>query len=560
MPHPFKEQLDLLDKILERFYAGTARLTLCVSSGISLGRMPSLHNLINCAMSGLPQNPEADALFARYDRRYHMSDALRAAGHQIPQPLTLLTFSGLGENARELACKSLANDYGDIFQELIPLYGGKQSLLAALKFERFQQGEPDAAHQYIAYLYLEGRLQRVVSLNWDCLIEIAVQRVRPGASLNIVRDEPSWVEMNSGPQEILAKVHGCARQYPAQCGNIVLTFADVETATAQKWIQILLQDFLNGFVLFSGYRARDSTLNVPLKAIKLLRQNNELPLADYYVAQEDPLEARAQEALARGEAARHISLNSNDLFCSMYFGWLRARLREVVRTGRSRTRLERPFQWADGDWNEAMNRIERLVEDELSVMLDHVIGTPDARLWGPRSISLPVDLGLVRALFMEGKAERKDTYTNLRFGEMTRDLVMLVVLSALVDVVNERHGLRLDLERSYLGVTLRDNEKGALKQVILYWGTFTARSCAILRGYLMDVEVQGILPPEIVVIPCERYEVSPTGDNLAPGPILRAEFPGGQTSTKKFIEPKKILDAQNLSAMKVSLRDELDIH
>jgi hypothetical protein len=137
---------------------------------------------------------------------------------------------------------------------------------------------------------------------------------------------------------------------------------------------------------------------------------------------------------------------------------------------------------------------------------------------------------------------------------------MLVVLSALVDVINEKHGLQLDLERSYLGITLRDNQKGMLKQVILYWGTFGWRSCAILRGYLMDVEAQGILPPEIVVIPCERYEVSPTGDNLAPGPILRAEFPGGQTSIKKFIEPKKILETQNLNAMKVTLRDELDIH
>jgi hypothetical protein len=521
--------------------------------------MPSVGDLISSAISALPENPQAVELFEQYENRYHISDELQATGIEFPVPLTLLTFRGLQRNIKEQACRRLTNDYADIFQALIPLLGGKQGLLAAIDFQRFQAGEPDAAHQYIAYLYIEGRLQRVVSLNWDCLIEIAVQKARPGTNLNIVRDEPSWVEMNAGPQEILAKVHGCALQYPAQCGNIVISAADVGTATARPWIQMVLRDFLNGLVLFSGYRARDSTLNVPLSAIELLRQHNELPSADYYVAQEDPLEPLAQDVLAHGEASHHIRLNANDLFCSIYFGWLRARLREVVQSGRSRTRVERPFQWPDAQWNRAMDRVNRLIEDELSAMLDHIIGMPEGRVWGPQSLRLPIDLSLCRTLFAEGKVDARDRYGNLLFGDVTRDLVLLIMLSTLVDIVRGNASLNLTLEQSYCGVTLRDSRTRSFKQIILYRGTFAFRSEAVLRAYLEEVEAQQSVAPEVIVIPCDNYEVSPTGDDLAPGRVLQSEFQGDHVTIKNFIAPDRVLRSQDMDGLEVALRQELDI-
>jgi hypothetical protein len=83
MPRLFKEQLDLLDGVLEGFYAGTSRVTLCLSSGISLGCMPSVANLISSAITALPQNPQAEELFEQYENHYHISDELRAAGPEI---------------------------------------------------------------------------------------------------------------------------------------------------------------------------------------------------------------------------------------------------------------------------------------------------------------------------------------------------------------------------------------------------------------------------------------------------------------------------------------------
>ncbi len=559
MAQLFEAQLNLLDGILAEFYAGTARVTLCVSSGISLRRMPSLTSLLSTAITALPQNEPAEESFTRYRNDYHFADALRAAGHEFPEPLTLQAFRGLSEGAKEEACKRLSACYGDAFQELIPLFGDKCRLLTALDFQRFQHGEPDAAHYYLAYLYIEGKLQRVVSLNWDCLIEMAVQRVGAGRPLNVIKDEPSFVRMNEGPLETLAKVHGCAMQYPDHCENIVITAADVEIVTAKLWVQTMLRDFLNGIVIYCGYRARDMTVNVPVRAIEELRQRNELPPANYYVAQEDELEARAFDALIHNNASRHIRLNANDLFCSIYFGWLRARLREVVQSGRSRTRVERPFDWADADWNTAMDRVNQLVEHELSDMLDHLIGTPDARTWESLCLTLPLNLSLARALFLDGKVEGRNTYNNLRFGDITHDLVMLVVLSALVDILRGNESLHLGLHQGYCGLTVRDSRTGSSRQIILYRGQFAPRSYGVLSAYLAEIEADGGIAPEIVVVPCEKYVFHASAPDLTLGRVLEKEFRGGQVAIKRFIPPDRILRAENLDALKTALQEELEV-
>jgi hypothetical protein len=561
MPEGFAVQLQLLDGCLRGFYGGTARLTLCVSSGISLGRMPSLIALISSAIAALPQCAPAEALFSRYRDDFHFEQAIRNTGAECPEHLTLQEFRALPDSSKLVACKPMSPTYGDIFQELIPIFGDKRGLLAALDFQRFQQGTPDAAHYYLAYLFIEEKVQRVVSLNWDCLIEKAVRLVGRNTHLRVIHDEPSWLQRNEGPVGVLVKLHGCATQYPGHCENIVMTAADVETVTAEPWVQEMVRDFLNGLVIYCGYRARDSSVNVAVRSIEAMRRRAELPPADYYVAQEAGVEARAYDVLIHNDASRHIRLDANDLFCSIYFGWLRSRLREVVRSAQSRTRIERPFNWSDADWEAAVTRIDRLVEVELTGMLDHVIGEPDARNWGSESFNLPLNLSVVRTLFLDGKVEARDSYKNLRFGEITQDVVLLIVLSSLLDIVSRAEHLHLNLVRSYCGVTLQDSRTGAVRQIIFYRGPFFRTASGVLMAYLdeIDAEVEGGIAPEIVVIPCERYDVGDIADGLAPGPVTEKQFEGCQKAIKVFIEPDRILHTQNLESLRVALENSLEL-
>jgi len=561
MSEAFAAQLEALDPPLRGFYAGTTRMTLCVSSGISFGRMPSLTDLISTAIAALPHEERSEQLFSRYRDEFHFVPAIRESGGACPEHLTLDEFRDLPEDSKRSACKQMSLVYGDVFQELIESFGDKRNLLTALDFQRFQHGAPDAAHYYLAFLYIEERINRVVSLNWDCLIEKAVRLVGRSTALQIILDEASWIRRNEAPVGKLVKIHGCATQYPDQCQHIVLTSADVDRVTATEWVREMAHDFLNGLVIFCGYSARDSSVNVSVRSIEEMRRRAEVVPANYYVSQEDPIRTRAFDTLIHNDATHHIHLNANDLFCSVYFGWLRARLREVVTSAQSRTRIERPFRWSDSDWDVAVGRINQLVEVELSRMLDRVIGVPTARRWDDSSFNLPIHLSALRTLFLDGKVEERDSYHNLRFGDVTRDVVLLVILATLLDIVSDAEYLHLELSRGYCGLTLTDSRTGATRQIIFYRGPYVHTAYGILMAYLTEIDaaVEGGIAPEIVVIPCEGYEVGDNAESLAPASVTDKQLQGSQKAITTFIEPDRILRAQNLGELKTALQDSLEL-
>ena len=256
MPQEFKEQLSQADRALE----ATGQLALCVGSGISRGRLPLLEELIAAAFRNLPDSAPAMATFKALSENQVFHLRLGDKGITVGNPCSLDDFRKLEERTQIELCRPLVQFYGDVFRDLEIAYLSKQNLLEAIDIERFKTAEPAAPHFFIAYLMIEGRISKVLTTNWDVLIEKAIERstLLPFAQfLTRALDEPTWVDRNNGPTPILAKVHGCATQFPTNCGYIVITTPELQDAAAAGWRQSAVQDFLSGRALFCGYSGSD---------------------------------------------------------------------------------------------------------------------------------------------------------------------------------------------------------------------------------------------------------------------------------------------------------------
>jgi hypothetical protein len=552
----FAEQLNQADRTLE----AAGELALCVGSGISRRRLPFLEELIAAALRKLPDNADAQAAFEALSSQQVFSLRLGKLGIVVSDPCKLDEFRALDNATQEGLCKALVQTYGDAFRALETVYPSKQSLLEAIDIERFQTAEPDVPHFFISYLIIEGKISRILTTNWDLLIEKALQQstlLAFGQGISRAIDEPSWVDRNNGPKAILAKVHGCATQYPLNCNCIVITTSEIQAATAAGWRQDAVHDFLSGPALFCGYSGSDYTLMVPARVVAGLRAQLALPAAQYFVAEDKDL-ADGARVLNGNDPNRHLRMYAPDMFTSLYFAFLRRRFKQAIETAKQQTQPERAFpKWTDRDWNECLVRVNDLLEVDLPTVLDRAIGLPGARDYDDSVAKIPIRLSGLRQMFLEGRVPQPNSYKPLLFDPI-KDIVLLIVLAALVDL-GKRRGFSISICQSLAGVTLKETT-GAERTICLVHGTYPQSVVPMVKAYLADIEsTLGALPTfEVVVIPCFQYLVA-TDNLLSPGPILSKSLPGAYLATRRFLAPEVLFDSTNFGDLVSVLEMELGV-
>lgn len=552
----FREQLDSADHVLD----GSGHLALCLGSGVSRGKLPLLAALIAAAIRDLPENDVAGSLFECLSLAQVFHLRLQEKGIIVNDPCTLHNFRELEESVQIELCQSLVQTYGDVFQELQNVYGSKQLVLEAIDIERFKNVDPDVSHFFIAYLVIEGRISRILTTNWDVLVEKALNTstLRPTEqSLSVALDHPTWLNRLNGPVSILAKVHGCATQFPLSCEHIVITTSDLQTATAPGWRQEAVRELLSGRVLFCGYSGSDYTLMVPARVIEELRRSNCLPSAEYFVAEDKDLSLGARQLIG-DHPNRHLRMYADDMFTSLYFAFLRKRFKQAIDTAQQQTQPERAFpNWNDDAWTDALQRLRHLIEFDFPSLLDSTIGLPGARPYDEGVGMIPVRLSELRQMFLEGRVQHSKSYQPFHFDPI-RDVVLLTLLAALLDM-GAASGVSFSLSVGLAGLTLTENA-GAVRTICLVYGTYSPSVVPMVNGYLSDVEAAlGTLPTfEVLIIPCAQYKVG-TVSAFAPTPISSRSLPGGTVAKRTFVNPDVLFDSVDFGDLVWKLRTVLAV-
>ncbi|WP_353070748.1 SIR2 family protein [Tunturiibacter gelidoferens] len=552
----FTEQLDSADRALE----GTGRLALCLGSGISRRKLPLLAQLIASAFRNLPHTAQADQLFLAVSRGQVFHLRLADMGITTAQPCTLDEFRGLADAVQADICNELINTYGDVFRDVESVYGSKRELLEAIDIEQFERAVPDVSHFYIAYLLIEGNISRVLTTNWDRLIEkaVAVSTSKPTNDfLTVAKDDATWLQRGERNTAVLAKVHGCATQYPTQCEQIVITTPELQVAAANGWRQDAVTEFLSGPTLFSGYSGSDYTLMVPTKVIDVLRKANALPAARYFVAEDKDLTAGALQ-LSGDRPDHHLRMYANDTFTSLYFAALRTRFKQAVELAGQQTRPERAFtRWSDAEWDELVRRLHHLLEVDLPSLLDDAIGLPGLRTYDESVGTIPVRLSELREMFIEGRVQHPNLYRPFRFDRI-KDLVLLTLIAAFVELKAGR-ALSLSLNNEIAGLNFIEST-GAVRTVCFVYGTYAPAVVPMVTSYLNDLEASlGPLPSfEVLIIPCSEYKVG-TIPSFAPRPVLAKHLPGIATAIRTFVNPDVIFGASDFADLISRLRSELGV-
>jgi hypothetical protein len=554
--HPFAEQMQFVDRIL----GDGVQFALCVGSGISRRRLPMLAELIAAALNNLPATPESADTFARYSRVHVFALRLADAGIRVNDPCELNDFRGIGRQRQSELCEPLVATYGDIFRDLLPLYGSKENLLRAIDFDIFVNAEPDVAHSFIAYLIVEGRITRVLTTNWDRLIEKAVQYATSRdwvETTRIVLDDPTWLDRLVGPPAIIAKVHGCASQYPLSVDQIVITTADLHAAAAPGWRHDAVRELLSGRVLFCGYSGSDYTLMVPAVVIGALRQNAALQGAEYFIADETQLSAGARQ-LNGDVADRHLPMYANDTFASLYFSFLRKRFGQAIETANQQTRPERAFtQWTDAVWQAVLLRLRNLLNNELPEWLDSLIGDPHVRKYEDSIATIPIHLSVLRQLFLEGQVRNRSIYEPFRF-DPVKDIVLLILIAAFVDLC-QSSSLAVKIDSSFSGLTIFETT-GATRSICFVYGTYVSSVERVINLYLDSVEDRdGQLPHfEVIVVPCSHYQLG-GAPAQPPRPVLAKRMPGMHIAKRRFIDPERVFECRDYDELINNLRDDLGV-
>jgi hypothetical protein len=553
MALPFLQQIQLVEGLLE-----AQRLTLCVGSGISRRRLPLLNQIIALAFANIPLTADANASFAAISQYHAFHARLAVHGIASSDPCTLEEFRGLDVRIRCELCQPLTATYGDVFNTLEHILADKRALLDSLDFIQFNTADPDAAHYYIGYLLLEGVLHRVLTTNWDRLIEAAIT-ISTSSNLHdvleILLDTATWLNRNQSPSA-LAKVHGCVTQYPDHCEEIILTTAELQLATGDGWRRDAINEFLTGTVLFCGYSGSDYTLMVPLQVIAQLRAENNLDGSHFYIADENDLSTGGRN-LIQGNDARHIRLWGNDIFSSLYFAYLRRRLQLVIDAAEQQTRHERAFpEWSDDCWTALIARLKVLINDDLGLFLDTRIGAQNARVYDEIASRLPIGISAIRTIFLNGNVPNRGRYRSLQF-DPNKDIVLLILLAAMVDLTRRAGGPSLSFETTQAGLTLIENS-GSRRKLCFLYGTYPTAAYHSISRYFKDIEdTDGQLPEfEVAVVPCSRYNVP--DDNFPPAPILGKALPGVPKAQRRFVEPSRIFETTSYESLLEALQQELE--
>lgn len=552
----FTEQLVSADQVLE----GTGQVVLCLGSGISRRKLPLLAGLIARAFLNLPLNEDANQIFEGYSQTHVFHLRLSDRGLHSSTPCTLDEFRTLLPDVQAAICQPLAQIYGDVFRDLETVYGSKQEMLAAIDIGQFQTAEPDVAHFYIAYLLIEGRISRVLTTNWDVLIEkaLAASTSKPADHfLSIAQDDATWLDRLNQHNSILTKVHGCATQYPDSCEQIIITTRDLLAATANGWRQQAVQEFLSGRVLFSGYSGSDYTLMVPAKVIQAMRAQHALTAAEYFVAQEGDLSHGALQ-LNGNQPNKHLQMYANDTFTSLYFSFLRKRFKQALEVAAQQTQPERAFsRWSDDAWNEMLIRLHVLMDDDFPKFLDYIIGLPGSRPYDDSIGILPVRLSELREMFLEGTVQHPRSYQPLRFDPL-KDLVLLILIAAFFDL-GACAGLSFSAKGEIAGITFVEST-GTVRTACFVYGTYAPAAVPMVTNYLNDIEASyGILPTyEVLIVPCSQYHVGAVG-TPTPRPVLSKSLPGSTTATRTFVNPDIIFHSTDFNDLGAKLRIKLGV-
>ena len=554
MALPFRQQIELMHDLV-----GAPRLTICVGSGISYRRLPLLHALLALAFRNIPLNAEARDAFLAYSRQYGFCALLAAEGIVTVNPCSLDEFRSQTNEHQARLCETLTSNYGEVFAALQAVSGSKRLLLDHLEFQQFDISNSDAAHFYIGFLILEGVVERLLTTNWDHLVESALESSinQPiNTVLDIIRDEPSWLNRNGGAPAAIAKVHGCSTQYPGRCEEIILTAAELQLATHNGWHQNAVNEFLTGTVLFSGYSASDYTVMVPLRVLAALRANHALDVSHFFIAQDSDLNPAGRD-LTNNDPSRHIRLWANDTFASLYFAYLRQRLQNAITTAEQQRRPERAFPvWDEPSWQALITRLRTLTTEDLGAFLDAFIGPPASRSYDERAASLPIEISAIRAIFLTGRLEARGKYQNLHF-DANKDIVLLILVAALVDLCRPANA-HISLETSYAGITISE-DNGSRRKFLFLYGIYPNAAYPALSTYLIDVEdTDGQFPEfEVAVIPCSRYDIP--DDAYPVTPILAKPLPGGKRARRRFVDPKTVFETQGYDDLIVKLRTTLEL-
>ena len=497
-------------------------------------------------------------IFLDYSRRVFMFHQLQERQVVVDNPLELDGFRTLPEADQNLLCKSVADHFGEIFGRLQRICG-RARLLEIIEFQEFQQGDPDACHYYIAYLVQEGKLRRIVTTNWDILIEEALRRTSvhpPNQLLNVVFDDRTYATRNDLAPQVYAKVHGSANQYPDEAESIVLTSEDIEAASdPQSWKQRLLYDYLDGTVLFCGYSATDTSIRIPAKAIERRDAAHELAGCSYYFAELNQLGEIATR-FTRGEAQKHIRLYANDIFSSLYFGWLIERLKSAIEHERGQGQYHFP-RWQNEDWNNILDRVQREIERLVPEWLEATIGAPAVRRWDKSCALIPIILSNITQLASQGQIEHALQYIPLPL-ETSKTVACLIMLLAVLDVAAQLEcTIGAHLDTSFCGLTMLD-PSGASRNIILLYGPSPQGALAAIDLYLSGLDRNGPIPPspEVVIIPCQQYVFQ--ADPLELPDFSQRRLPGELRARKHPISPESTFSSRSFEELVRLLRRELE--
>lgn len=558
MSLPFVEQIAMVTRPLESLFEGREQITVCIGSGASRDAMPMMRRLISRTLANLPIDDERSRnLFLTYSRDQRFAELL--IERQIPSsnPTPLEEYKGLLDNVRDDLCRQICNNYDRFFRDVCDCVGGKDHLLELLEFDEFKGGSANPCHYYIAYLLLEGKLQRIVTTNWDRLVEKALEEVKPAAPnmlLHLVLDHTSFLQ-RGGPIHWLIKVHGCATQYPQSSEEIIVTTDDLESAMESTcWRQEVLKEVLNRKTIFTGYSGRDYTVMVPLRSFRRDRERHDLPHVPCYLASETDLGTDAQRLC--DSPASHWRMYANDLFATIYFAYVAHRLKASIAFEKQRASHERMFPlWSDEGWKAALEVLDQLIDVGFPSWLDRMLGG-GGRTWDKNKAELPIRLSELRQLLTSSCVRSPGKYMPTRFDSAV-DVTALLLLRAFLEVVRANPNYRVTIDASTSGMTL-SSTTGIVRQIVLLYGEHAGQAHSTLRGYIRQLEQQTQLPgPELKIIPCQPIRIDSQPD-LAPGAIADRALPGMSVEARvSCIRPEEIFGTTSLDELQGLIAREL---
>lgn len=203
-----RQTLDLLDNALVELGEGvaTASYGFWLGSGISLGRVEGVRNLVRRVLNFLQQRVVEGNPDCRF--RKALTRALTPAERgaiDLDQPVE-------DWPSRDTVIDRLVNNYARLLD--IAVDGEEDDFLlweAVRVAETYGDPtiEPDVEHLCLAILILEGAVSELASANWDGLIEKAVDQLSAGSPILLTCVEPSDLR-KPNLRARLYKFHGCA--------------------------------------------------------------------------------------------------------------------------------------------------------------------------------------------------------------------------------------------------------------------------------------------------------------------------------------------------------------